>query len=105
MKLRDRLANERTLLAYVRTALALVIAGLSVSRFFERPVLGWTLVGLGIITICAGTRRAVLVRSRIERATDGFSATDADYMDNVHEDHYIEAIEPGTARATDTPSG
>jgi putative membrane protein len=53
---RFSLANERTLLAWVRTALALDVAGLGVIRFAPplggtagREVVGWVLVLLGAV--------------------------------------------------------
>ena len=61
---RFSLANERTLLAWVRTALALDVAGLGVIRF--APQLGWpggrefvgaVLVLLGADTAWSGYRR------------------------------------------------
>jgi putative membrane protein len=61
---RFTLANERTLLAWVRTALALDAAGLGVVRF--APSLGWSgspevigglLVLLGAVTAGSGYRR------------------------------------------------
>jgi putative membrane protein len=61
---RFSLANERTLLAWVRTALALDVAGLGVIRF--APPLGWpggrefvgaVLVLLGAVTAWSGYRR------------------------------------------------
>ena len=61
---RFSLANERTLLAWVRTALALDAAGLGVVRF--APSLGWSgspevvggvLVLLGAVTAWSGYRR------------------------------------------------
>ncbi len=41
---RTSLANERTMLAYVRTALAMAAGGATLMRFFGG--LSWTLVGL-----------------------------------------------------------
>jgi putative membrane protein len=64
------LANERTMLAYLRTALALQVAGLGALQFLTqghdavRYALGVTLVGLGSFVGVAG-----YVRSRLnERA-------------------------------------
>jgi inner membrane protein YidH len=63
---RFTLANERTLLAWVRTSLALDAAGLGVVRF--APELGWPggreavggiLVLLGAVTAWSGYRRFV----------------------------------------------
>jgi putative membrane protein len=61
---RFSLANERTLLAWVRTALALDVAGLGVIRFAPplggpggREVVGGILILLGTITAWSGYRR------------------------------------------------
>ena len=57
------LANERTFLAYVRTALALQVAGLGVLQFLThghtgvRVVLGLALVAVGSYVVLAGFRR------------------------------------------------
>jgi putative membrane protein len=59
----DLLANERTFLAYVRTALSLQLAGLAVFQFLDvahrvvRPLLGSTLVGIGSYVAVAGYLR------------------------------------------------
>jgi putative membrane protein len=61
---RFSLANERTLLAWVRTALALDVAGLGVVRFAPplggpggRELVGGVLVLLGAVTAWSGYRR------------------------------------------------
>jgi putative membrane protein len=61
---RFSLANERTLLAWVRTALALDAAGLGVVRFAPplggpggREIVGGVLVLLGAVTAWSGYRR------------------------------------------------
>jgi putative membrane protein len=60
---RFTLANERTYLAYVRTALALDAAGLAATQFLHpstdhlRLALGLVLVGLGIAVAVFGYRR------------------------------------------------
>lgn len=53
---RFTLANERTFLAWIRTGLALVVAGLAVTQFFRpfsiaygRRIIGVPLIGLGAI--------------------------------------------------------
>ena len=53
---RTRMANERTLLSYLRTGLAIIIAGFSLIRFFGDDVYLWTgllcmPLGLGIILL------------------------------------------------------
>jgi putative membrane protein len=80
---RFTLANERTLLAWVRTALALDAAGLGVVRF--APELGWpgsreavgaVLVLLGTATAWSGYRR-FLATDRAIRADDPLPPTAA----------------------------
>ena len=77
--MRDHLANERTLLAWQRTALALVGLGFVVDRFaFEGSAdrtLAGTLVGLGMIvagglTAIVGVYRFVRVEREID--TDSY---------------------------------
>ena len=54
---RTAMANERTLLSYVRTGLAFGITGAGVIRFFESFVpllLGWGLIVLGILVTTLG---------------------------------------------------
>jgi len=59
----DLLANERTFLAYLRTALALQVAGLAVLQFLDvgyggvRPMLALALVAVGSYVGVAGFRR------------------------------------------------
>ena len=54
-KLRTDLANERTLLAYIRTALALMIFGMAAIKFFyEEPVIvafGWFFFIAGVLAL------------------------------------------------------
>ena len=67
---RTALANERTLLAYVRTALTLGVAGGSVVHFLEGPVvdaLGWTLIGAGAIALAIGVMRFVRMQRQLRR--------------------------------------
>lgn len=62
--LRDRfaenrtvLANERTFLAYIRTSLAFFAAGLSFIHFFKTMVvviIGWVLLPIGVYTLVKG---------------------------------------------------
>lgn len=57
---RTILSNERTLLAYGRTALAEVIIGGSALKFFDSTVMaiiGWLFLAGGLITIFIGWRR------------------------------------------------
>ena len=77
---RFSLANERTLLAWVRTALALDVAGLGVIRFAPplggpagRELVGAVLVLLGAVTAWSGYRR-FLATDRAIRAGDPIPA-------------------------------
>ena len=57
---RTILSNERTLLAYGRTALAMVIIGGSALKFFDSVVLmfvGWVFLSGGLIVMFIGWRR------------------------------------------------
>ncbi len=74
---RDHLANERTLLAWQRTALALLGLGFLVDRFaFEGQdssvagsVLGLALVAMGALASVAGTYRYLRTERDIDQAT------------------------------------
>ncbi len=47
---RTKLSNERTFLSYTRTAIAMVLGGLTFIKLFNDPIY----IGLGIISIPAG---------------------------------------------------
>jgi putative membrane protein len=62
------LANERTFLAYVRTALTLFVAGVSFIRFFEIDLvvkLGAIFVVIGVVVSFIGAIRYFAIRNRI----------------------------------------
>ena len=66
---RTHLANERTLLAYVRTALSMLGGGAVVLHFFPlnatANAIGWVLVGTGALVLVLGIFRFFRVRSRL----------------------------------------
>jgi putative membrane protein len=68
---RTRLANERTLLAYVRTAFMLLVAGATALKLFvDTPgviLTAWLFIGLGAFVGLFGTWRFVAMRRRINR--------------------------------------
>jgi putative membrane protein len=77
---RFSLANERTLLAWVRTALALDVAGLGVVRFAPplageagRELVGGVLILLGAVSAWSGYRRFLATDQAI-RAGDPLPA-------------------------------
>lgn len=76
---RTRLANERTLLAYLRTAMTTFLIGMSfvhLPYFHPDPeldrdlytVFGWMLVATSIVVFVVGVYRFETVRRRLNRA-------------------------------------
>jgi len=54
---RTNLANERTFLAYIRTALTLFVSGVSFVHFFTTAIIviiGWLFIPLGILIFTKG---------------------------------------------------
>lgn len=75
---RTSLANERTLLSYLRTALACVIGGASTLHFLSgmaTDIFGTSLVVLGLVSAVFGTYRYRWHQRRIEalQATSALS--------------------------------
>ena len=57
---RTELANERTLLAYVRTALTLAAGGAALIQLFAGPLLvtlGWVLLPAALLVLLVGVHR------------------------------------------------
>lgn len=71
---RTQLANERTFLAYVRTALSLLAAGAALLHFFAQlswaVILAWVLMVAGLLTLLAGLFRFVTVRGELTRPAE-----------------------------------
>jgi len=68
-EIRTKQANERTLLAYIRTALTLFVAGLTFIKFFDNTyiiIIGWVFVPFGIINLLLGIIRYRSTREHIE---------------------------------------
>ena len=57
---RTILANERTVLAYIRTSLTLFVAGISFIQFFDNlivGIIGWVFLPIGTINLILGIYR------------------------------------------------
>ncbi len=68
-EIRTKQANERTLLAYIRTSLTLFVAGLTFVKFFDIfiiAVMGWILMPLAIVNLAVGIFRYRNIRNHIE---------------------------------------
>ena len=59
-----QLANERTYLAWLRTALALVASGVAAARLLAGQTLPWAWETVGVLLILAGVVTAALARRR-----------------------------------------
>jgi putative membrane protein len=67
---RNQSANERTLLAYVRTFLSFIVAGISLIQFFAlKPAIffGYVLIPAGFIILLTGIRRFLEVKKSLNR--------------------------------------
>lgn len=69
-RVRTSLANERRLLAYVRTSIMLLATGVTLLKFFARDqtsiVLGGVLVGVSIVVALVGLWRYHRVHRKID---------------------------------------
>lgn len=67
---RTILANERTFLAFIRTALTLFIGGISFIKFFDLfllKVIGWVFVPLGILILLIGIKKYFRIKKDLQR--------------------------------------
>ncbi len=65
---RTRLANERTVLSYTRTSLALIVAGVTFIRFFDNRIIeivGWAFLPFGLINLIYGIYRFRSTRKHV----------------------------------------
>ncbi|OGU16330.1 MAG: hypothetical protein A2X61_05195 [Ignavibacteria bacterium GWB2_35_12] len=66
---RSILANERTYLSYQRTAITILIAGLTFIRFFDVlwiEIIGWFFLPAAFVTMLLGTYRYAKMRDLIK---------------------------------------
>lgn len=68
---RTRLANQRTLLAFIRTSLYLVVSGLAVIQvkvLQDIYLFGWILIACSIIVLIAGVINYFYFRKKLNRS-------------------------------------
>lgn len=78
---RTLLANERSFLSYIRTALTLVIAGVTLIKFFGEgitEILGWGLIVFGTLLFFSGAVRYETNEEVIKRINGQLSEAHAD---------------------------
>ncbi|MGV3640032.1 MAG: DUF202 domain-containing protein [Adhaeribacter sp.] len=75
---RTKLANERTLLSYLRTSMALVVAGFSLLQFFSNDVYklaGLAFVPVGLVAGIYGIRRFMRKKQEIRDLLSAYAPT------------------------------
>ena len=75
---RTQFANERTFLAYMRTAMVLILAGFSLIQFFEGQIFMWVgalFIPAGIILNIIGLRKFIAKRTEIEKHRANYTPT------------------------------
>jgi putative membrane protein len=68
--IRTTLANQRTFLSYVRTALTFFVTGVGFLKFFETlitDIIGWVFIPIGVATFIVGVWRYNELRVRMKR--------------------------------------
>lgn len=67
---RNKLANERTMLAYIRTFLSFVVAGVSLIQFFDVRIfilLGYGLLPTGFLILIVGIVRCHRIQKQLNK--------------------------------------
>jgi len=75
---RTKFANERTFLAYIRTAMTLVLGGFSLTQFFENDIyklIGLLFIPLGILAGFYGLQRFLHNKKKIEENEQIYTPT------------------------------
>jgi len=75
---RTKFANERTFLAYIRTAMALVLAGFSLTQFFKNDIYklaGVIFIPVGILAGFYGLRRFLRKKKEIAENNRAYTPT------------------------------
>ena len=75
---RTMMANERTLLSFVRTSLGLLGGGIALIKFLEHPgfvALGWILVVASVVFLIWGIKRYRYIKRLLQEAHAELSST------------------------------
>ncbi|MGV3509482.1 MAG: DUF202 domain-containing protein [Sphingobacteriaceae bacterium] len=70
---RNKLANERTLLAYIRTFLSFIVAGVSLIQFFNVEtfiLLGYAFIPVGFLILIVGIIRFRMSSVKLDKLID-----------------------------------
>ena len=70
---RNKLANERTLLAYIRTFLSFIVAGVSLIQFFNVEtfiLLGYAFIPVGFLILIIGIIRFRMSSVKLDKLID-----------------------------------
>ena len=85
---RTRLANERTLLTYIRTGLYFLVAGSSLGHLIDTPfwdMMGLPLVLIGLIIPILGVVRFVRVARKIRDSRQYIGQATQEFIKSVRE--------------------
>lgn len=86
---RTKLANERTLLTYIRTSLYFVVAGATVGHLINSTfwkVMGIPLIVFGLVIIVIGTRRFMKVRKAINESKTYVGEMSQEFIRKIKEE-------------------
>lgn len=90
---RTKLANERTLLTYIRTGLYFLVAGSSLGYVVDSPfwnVLGWPLVGVGVLIGILGGLRYIRVSRKITSTSKHIGNASVAFIKSIKGDDWVE---------------
>jgi len=86
---RTKLANERTLLTYIRTGLYFLVAGSTLGYVIESAfwnVMGWPLIIIGGVITLLGGIRFVRVAAQIRKSRKHIGNASAEFIKSVTSD-------------------
>jgi putative membrane protein len=83
---RTKLANERTLLTYIRTGLYFLVAGSTLGYVVDSPfwnTMGWPLVAVGVLIGLFGGVRFKRVAKKIKESKKNIGNASADFIKSI----------------------